>query len=69
MADNLGELIKQAAEKYKDKTAFEIKRGIRYERFSFIQMYDLGLRLATFLERKGIKRSMFWFFLAAGLQE
>jgi long-chain acyl-CoA synthetase len=69
MDTNLGEFIRQAAEKYQGKVAFEIKRGIRRDRFTFAQMYDLGLRLATFLKDKGIKREDKVVILAPNMPE
>jgi len=69
MVENLGSFIKKAAGKYKDKTAFEIKRGIRVDRFSFSQMYDLGTRLATFFGRKGIKKGDKIVILAPNMPE
>ncbi len=69
MTETRGEFIKKAAEKYKDKTAFEIKRGIRVDRFSFSQMHDLGLRFATFLERKGVKKGDKIVILAPNMPE
>lgn len=69
MSKNLGSFIKKAAGKYRDKTAFEIKKGIRVDRFSFSQMDDLGARLATFLRRKGVKKGDKIVILAPNMPE
>jgi long-chain acyl-CoA synthetase len=69
MMTNLGELIKSSAEKYPDKTAFEIKRGIRVDRFSFSQMNDLALRLANFLKKQGLGKGDKVVILAPNMPE
>jgi long-chain acyl-CoA synthetase len=69
MMTNLGELIKSSAEKYPDKTAFEIKRGIRVDRFSFSQMNDLALRMAFFLKKQGVGRGDRVVILAPNMPE
>ncbi len=69
MVKNLGSFIKKAAEEYKDKAAFEIKRGIKVDRFSFAQMYDLATRLASFLRRKGVKKGDKIVILAPNMPE
>lgn len=56
MYNTVPELVKSAARKYKNKTAFQIKRGFRTERFSFREIFEYSLRLSTYLKRLGLKK-------------
>ncbi len=53
---NLGQFLKEASLKNKDRTAYEIKRGFRTQRFTFSEVELLALKTATFLKQKGFKK-------------
>ena len=53
---NLEQFLKENSQKYKDKIAYEIKRGLRTQRFTFDDVYSLSLKTATFLSSKGLKK-------------
>lgn len=53
---NLGEFLKDNSQKYQDRIAFQIKRGLRTQRFTFSDVYSLSLKTASFLSRKGLKK-------------
>jgi len=53
---NLGQFAALSASKHKDKVAFQIKRGLRTEKFTYHQVYSLSLKTATFLAKKGLKK-------------
>ncbi|MBI2040307.1 AMP-binding protein [Candidatus Microgenomates bacterium] len=53
---NLGEFLKENSQKYQDRIAYQIKRGLRTQRFSFEDIYLLSLKTATFLQQKGLKK-------------
>jgi len=38
---NLGEFLKEYSLKHQDRVAFEIKRGLRTQRFTFADVYSL----------------------------
>ncbi len=53
---NLGEFLKEYSLKHQDRVAFEIKRGLRTQRFTFADVYSLARKTATFLSQKGLKK-------------
>lgn len=53
---NLGQFLQKYATEYNDRIAYEIKRGFRTQRFTFLEVYSLALKTATFLHKKGVKK-------------
>ncbi len=53
---NLGEFLREYALTYKDNIAYQIKRGFRVERFTFLDIYSLSRKTATFLKEHGLKK-------------
>ncbi len=53
---NLGQFVKENAESHKDKVAYQIKRGLRTEKFTFGEVYSLSLKTATFLKKNGLEK-------------
>jgi long-chain acyl-CoA synthetase len=47
---NLGQFLRTSAQTYHERTAYEIKRGFRTEKFSFADVHTLALKTATFLK-------------------
>ena len=50
----LKDLIEQSADKFKNLTAFQIKRGNQYQKYSFKKVYELASNLAAHLMETGI---------------
>lgn len=69
MHKTVPDLVKSAARKYKDKTAFQIKRGFRTERFSFKQVYKDSLKLSAYLKNLGLKKGDKVLILAPNMPE
>ena len=53
---NLGQFLEEYSKEYKDRVAFEIKRGFRTQRFTFEEVYELALKTASFLRQKGLTK-------------
>lgn len=53
---NLGDFLKENSEKHQDRVAYQIKRALRTQRFTFNDVYSLARKTATFLSRKGLKK-------------
>jgi len=53
---NLGQFLKENSKKHKDRVAYQIKRGLRTQRFTFDEVYMLALKTAAFLQEKGLKK-------------
>jgi long-chain acyl-CoA synthetase len=63
MATNLGELVLDAARVYSDDVAFQVRRGVRRELFSFARAAELARRTAAWLTGNGLQpgdRVMVW---------
>jgi long-chain acyl-CoA synthetase len=54
MARNLGELVLQAADRYGDDVAFQVRRGFRIERLTFRQVGERSLRIAAWLASQDV---------------
>lgn len=54
--NNLGEYIQSAVDRYPDVTALHIRRGVRIERYSYMHMWELSLKCAAYMKRKGLRK-------------
>jgi len=50
----LKDLIEQSADKFRDHTAFQIKRSNQYQKYSFKKVYELASNLSAHLKKSGI---------------
>lgn len=53
---NLGQFLNENSEIHQDRIAYQIKRGLRTQRFTFGDVCQLSLKTATFLSQKGLKK-------------
>lgn len=53
---NLGDFLEKNSKKNSGRTAYEIKRGFRTQRFKFEDIYKFSLKTAQFLKNKGLKK-------------
>lgn len=53
---NLGQFLQKYSRLYSDRIAYEIKRGFRTQRFTFLEVYSLALKTVTFLQERGVKK-------------
>ena len=52
--ENIGQFLREYSKVHRDRIAYEIKRGFRTERFTFGEVESLALKVATFLQQRGL---------------
>lgn len=66
---NIPEYLEDIAKKYKDKTALQIRRILRTDRFTYRQLYELSLKTSSFLKGKKIESGDCIFIWAPNMPE
>jgi long-subunit acyl-CoA synthetase (AMP-forming) len=53
---NLGQFLREYSREHNGRSAYEMKRGFRTEKWSFADVYSLSLKTATFLKNCTLKK-------------